>query len=98
MSAYYTGILASGWAIPGNFVPAALGPIITGCYLQAPQGFQPWNIASSYQVVSWDNETMPSPGFTNPPPANTAVLAATVNMTSYTLKVWMPASQVQPLG
>src|ERR1022692_2569949 len=93
-----TGAPSNALSAPGRFVFGAGAFGYPGMYLQAPPGFQPWNIASAYQVTSWDNETMPSPGFTNPPPANTAILAASVNMTSFTLKVWMPLAAVQPLG
>jgi hypothetical protein len=85
-------------ATPSHFVPGTLGPISDGCYLQASPGWQPWNISSMWQVTSWDTETIPSAGYTNPPPSNTSVLAASVNMGAYTLKVWLPTSAVQPLG
>ena len=98
----YTGVPGSVLAMPGRFVPASIGsiglPLAGGMYLQAPQGWQPWNIPEAYQVVSWGTETTYSLGYTNPPPANTAIQFAVVNMGTYTLKVWIPLASVQPLG
>lgn len=97
-----TGVPGSVLAMPGRLVPASIGsiglPLTGGVYLQAPPGFQPWNISSQWQVVSWDTETTASAGYTNPPPSNTSVLAASVNMGNFTLKVWLPSASVQPLG
>ncbi len=97
-----TGVIGSLQSMPGSVVPGTTWlvnvPIPSGIYLEAPPGWQPWNVASMWQVISWDTEAIPTSGYANPPPPNTPVLAATVNMTSYTLKVWMPLASVTPLA
>ena len=98
----YTGVPGSVLAMPGRLVPAAIGsigpPLTGGSYLQVPAGWQPWNIPEAYQVASWGTETTYSLGYSNPPPPNTTILYALVNMTGFTLKVWMPLSSVRPLS
>ena len=49
----YTGVPGSVLAMPGRLLPASIGsigaPLTDGAYVQAPQGWQPWNIPEAYQ-------------------------------------------------
>ena len=67
-------------------------------WLNTQQGWQPWNIASTYQVASWDTETYMGGARGVTPALNQTVLVATVNMGYTTLKVWIDAASVQALG
>jgi hypothetical protein len=67
-------------------------------YAPAPPGWQPWNVPGSYQVLSWDSEVYMGGGLGDPPPVNSAILCAQVSGGAATLKVWILASQVTPLG
>ena len=67
-------------------------------WLNTQQGWQPWNIASAYQVASWDTETYMGGDRGVTPALNQTVLVATVNMGYATLKVWIDAASVQALG
>jgi len=67
-------------------------------YAPAPPGWQPWDVPSGYQVIRWDSEVYQGGGLGLPPPVNTAIVCAQVDMGAFTLKVWILASEVTPSG
>jgi len=91
---YFTGLaqsITSAMATMGFTSAVAV-------WLPAPPNWQPWNVSATWQVLTWDNEVYQGNGLGIPPPLNTQVQVANVVVPNGALKVWIPSSQVLPLG